>query len=1828
MPINPVQFAHGVCDEFLRYLFSAFPLSDPDLAGQARKLLERPSSLDIPLVKGPFVSLSESFAKGESIQKLAQDGILHPVMPGLIGYPTMYLHQQQVFEAVRGGHHVLVSTGTGSGKTESFLYPIVHDLLRQRDQGVTSGLAAILVYPMNALANDQLDRLRDMLGGTGITFGQWVGTTPDKESDVIIERFRGSSRQAYLEERKRRREEAAQEDRAVRPLAPLEECCSEEDIRSRQPRILLTNYRQLEVLATRLPDISLFADAPLKYLVFDEAHTYAGATGAEVGCLVRRLRALAGKTPDEITCIGTSATLSDPTKKDRDDGETARRFASRFFGVDANKVTLVGESYVERRWPDHHHKPAAPLGDGMERLGRILHAVTEPVQIEVVKSVVEELTGQMFEPGENWRDSLFDHLVTNEYVYQTTKILKQPKWLNAAAWQTSQRLASGRLPEGDRANAELLCYLVLGAAAQKGGDSLLRPKVHFFIRGLDEMVVALDGGEQSRLDLRSDQTSRRLDLRSYQDGLEDHPTRDGLEIHPTIGLHLSLADAKEHYGSRHDDAFFPVLTCRSCGQHFFEKWYTELKFATGAKNQLKDFDHGNATQNDDGSENAYWSTSPAETGARLLLTNRLLEEADGGTSTKSTRWPKAWCCRQCGAMHRNPSPRCLADGCGHKEPLLPLMAFGSHLSACPSCSSTSFRIGGREIEPARKVQAVTVADVHILAQAMINAAPDGHKKLIIFADSRQDAAFQAGWMQDHARRIRLRHMMHSVISVSGRTLPLDGITDKLMETFRKDANLIDALLPELTGEEAPATFGHNKWVPVHKALRYMVLREFTTGVRRTDCLESMGLARVVYQGVHAGSTGLQDLAVTLGVSPEAVVEGVCLILDNWRRNRILHVTGDPIYSHYHPKDDPYIQAGLLPLREFRPEGLLLNSDQSNNYARGLIATRGASAVQGLLKKWATNPNTVDVDAAATLLWDFLTKEAKILTQVTLRSQRETPLAGDVWQINLDKLTVEPCQVRERCTTCQRVTTRSAPKSACTRHNCHGTTVTEQPDAENYDVWLMGRPFVMVSAEEHTAQVPGETRNRIENDFKSRHGRTNCLVATPTLEMGVNIGALDMALMRNVPPRSTNYWQRAGRAGREERMAVVVTYCRRSPHDRYFFDDPLRILGGVIEAPTFNLRNPLMVAKHIRSAILSELLLRSRMPSGDGDQVRALLKGLFPTFIRKYLLDEDNHFRDTPASTASLDDLLTENKDSLADRLVTLFAQHWPDEAKELATRPAIEATICETATELAVVINRLHRRLTWARSTRSELHRKKDAGLIDREEEQLLRRCDEFINSIVTCDRSTYTLTVLGVEGFLPGYGVYEGGITASARRGFGRQSGPRTFDLSRSNVIGLREFVPGNRLYANRGTFYVSRYHLGADETARIRTLHVNVEKRTITDQAGDAAYGQSGGVPIDAVPLTDLDLAHESRITEDEILRFSMPVSVLGRLRKRNRGGRAFKIGDHEVSYVRGQGIELINLGEANRVKQGELGHWICSVCGAAKTPYAVPDELRQFSKIHRERCGKDVGRLALAVQAEVDLLQFHAIAGEADGVNIGEALRTAATRLLDMGPEDLQLLIVQKPDDKIDLLIYDPMPGGSGLLEQMLARWQELIATAKQLLAGCTQACETACYACLKTFRNQFHHELLNRHKALELVVKLDHLPQGYRDIVPVFEEERSEGGTPSNNPEAQLLRLLRDHHFPAGDCRKRITTTLGIATEPDWLHEPTKVAVYLDGMSRALHGDPKTAQRDQLIRQAVEFDGYTVIVVQSRDLDDPQAVRQHLRSIAQAMGRADLAREPEG
>ncbi|MBM3875086.1 MAG: DEAD/DEAH box helicase, partial [Verrucomicrobia bacterium] len=219
-------------------------------------------------------------------------------------------------------------TGTGSGKTESFLYPTISRCLHLRDAAAPAGIVAVLVYPMNALAEDQLERLRWLLVGAGIPFGMYVGKTPERVADLTGKRLRVASRAAYdaaAAQREREREQGrGQGNHAIHP--PEERCCREEmRAAGQQPRILLTNVKQLELLLTRQRDVELFDAAQLEFIVFDEAHTFKGAQGAETACLIRRLRSFCGRSAAQTTCIAASATMVEP-----EGGEQAgQEFAAR-----------------------------------------------------------------------------------------------------------------------------------------------------------------------------------------------------------------------------------------------------------------------------------------------------------------------------------------------------------------------------------------------------------------------------------------------------------------------------------------------------------------------------------------------------------------------------------------------------------------------------------------------------------------------------------------------------------------------------------------------------------------------------------------------------------------------------------------------------------------------------------------------------------------------------------------------------------------------------------------------------------------------------------------------------------------------------------------------------------------------------------------------------------------------------------------------------------------------------------------------------------------------------------------------------------------------------------------------------------------------------------------------------------------------------------------------------------------------------------------------------------------------------------------------------------
>ena len=147
--LNPITYTEQVVSDFLRYQLSTYAFADQDLYDQMRALLNLEQTRATPLLKGPYISLSRTFRQGATLDQLISDGVLHPHIHQLSPYPNVYGHQEQAIRAIQAGRTTLVATGTGSGKTECFLFPIISRCLELRDAEAAEGITAVIVYPMN-----------------------------------------------------------------------------------------------------------------------------------------------------------------------------------------------------------------------------------------------------------------------------------------------------------------------------------------------------------------------------------------------------------------------------------------------------------------------------------------------------------------------------------------------------------------------------------------------------------------------------------------------------------------------------------------------------------------------------------------------------------------------------------------------------------------------------------------------------------------------------------------------------------------------------------------------------------------------------------------------------------------------------------------------------------------------------------------------------------------------------------------------------------------------------------------------------------------------------------------------------------------------------------------------------------------------------------------------------------------------------------------------------------------------------------------------------------------------------------------------------------------------------------------------------------------------------------------------------------------------------------------------------------------------------------------------------------------------------------------------
>jgi len=291
---NPVLAAESVFGDYKLYLKSTFEFSDVEIRSEFDSAIDG----QIALAAGPYIQSNPPYEGSKSVTDLVAEGTLNSRLLELsgsalpVGRP-LYKHQEQTIRKILNRRNLIIATGTGSGKTESFLLPIINDLLNESvgKGALGPGVRALLLYPMNALANDQMGRIRSLLAPfSDITFGRYIGDTKEKfeaARKLHVKRF-GCEPQPN-------------------------ELVSREEMKESPPHILVTNFSMLEFLLLR-PDDNAFFDGEYaknwKFIVLDEVHSYQGAQGAELSMLMRRVKdRVVDSEKGRIQFIGTSATL-------------------------------------------------------------------------------------------------------------------------------------------------------------------------------------------------------------------------------------------------------------------------------------------------------------------------------------------------------------------------------------------------------------------------------------------------------------------------------------------------------------------------------------------------------------------------------------------------------------------------------------------------------------------------------------------------------------------------------------------------------------------------------------------------------------------------------------------------------------------------------------------------------------------------------------------------------------------------------------------------------------------------------------------------------------------------------------------------------------------------------------------------------------------------------------------------------------------------------------------------------------------------------------------------------------------------------------------------------------------------------------------------------------------------------------------------------------------------------------------------------------------------------------------------------------------------------
>lgn len=1664
----PSLLARDIQTSLKQFLVSGFEPADAFMHGLMRRFTDDESAW----LKGPYVQMGLPFAVGSAGRTFFQT--FETEHPG-------YHHQEQAWRRLSTQHQAastLVATGTGSGKTECFLFPLLDHCARSRAAG-EAGIKALVIYPMNALASDQARRIAALVAQVpafaGMRVGLYVGGNTGKPGEGMV-------------------------------MTPNSVITDRDTLRKHPPDILLTNYKMLDYLMLRPRDRQLWErnqPTTLRYVVVDELHTFDGAQGTDLALLLRRLRARLQSPPGHLICAGTSATLGGAS-----DTAPLREYARQVFGVPFAPDSVVTENrlsvdaFLGDATVDHvfmwrpeletllqPSRYATPQQAVQAWFAVFFPALEQPATVETVEAPA-------------WRQALGEHLKGHQLFVNLIRLMKG----GVVSYSKLEDAYARHMPTATRGQVArvLDALLVLVAwALREGHQPLVTLRVQLWVRELRRMVAKLATDPQQ----------------------------------------VRLCSERDLPGTR-DGVYLPLVQCSQCR-------------TTGWLSRLVEGSSKLSTKLDD-IYNTWFSRRPEA--ARLY--------AAASLGRPHVQGLHQYACVACGNMQTGDGA-CLA--CSHPEMLrvFQVTAQRSHVvghaqytrhdDTCPSCGKRDeLLLGARNATLGAQVVEASWASLF-----------NDDKKLIAFSDAVQDAAHRAGFFGARTWQNNVRTAWAHVLDELGVVrMPWAELLERGAAQFDAPGSVLhrppdtlvaEFLAPNMTwqpdwavellekGQLPPASRLPQK---VRKRLLWQLFSDLTYQSQRGRTLERIGKA-------------------TMSVPWDCVQDVAATLLPRWREDFGAQGLGLPVLTRWlwgmlthmrrrggvmHPEMAVYAGDGNvwhLARGAGRTEWMPRMSDTT---PRPMFLTLGQQRSFDKLSG-TTRPTWYDRWAAAALGQQMLLVKgmAPELYRAAFAALEQAGLLlrtlhhqGDTLALNPQALVVD--------TEVAFITTAGGQRRLtvprCDAEHLLGMPCLDAVEAcyeqlipEAADWWA--RRFSQgdlrrVIAAEHTGLLDRQEREALETRFKDRRPRPwyeNLLSATPTLEMGVDIGDLSSVLLCSVPPNQASFLQRMGRAGRRDGNAMTTTLADgNSPHDLYFFAETEEMMAGEVAPPGVFLRAAEVLRRQLFAFCMDDWVAGLGNPNALPDKTSQALDAMeqakqdrFPALFCDHVLKHEQRLFD------SFMTLLGPDADDTVRTRLWDFMQG-QGEADGLRTRlvKALEELVEERKT--------CKKRKDEIDKARTKAQQKPQDEATQNEIDGLLRERDKMLELIKEINGRDL-LNTLTDAGLIPNYAFPEAGIQLKSvlwrkrgedELGSGAYVALATQKYERPAQSALSEFAPENRFYANQRRVEVDQINMNlataedwrfCPSCHHMQNLAVQADVHATCPRCGDPMWSDGGQKRTLLRFRQAIANSNDVEVRIDDSAEDREPKHYLRQLMADFQathireawqiptGGTPF--GFEYISRVTFRDVnfgELAKPGEAFKVADKELqrpGFKLCKHCGKVQKPPRRTAPGQEHSLECPHHGSEDLAHLLeclyLYREFESEALRI-LVPYTRNGVDetvvqsFMAAVQLGLKRRFGGKVDHLRMVLQDEPGKdggprKHYVMLYDSVPGGTGYLHQLLAHDAKTLADvlrmALEALADCScnqDPEKDGCYRCLYQYRLGRNMEQVSRDNAKKVLAEL--------------------------------------------------------------------------------------------------------------------------------------------